>query len=357
MTRHSKGALVPFLAAALAVGVVLSGCSTPAETPGGSAGGAVNPDAQPPTPPADVVAFDDIEPGSGEGLTIGFTQLSLSIAFTTSLQKGMEDAAEVAGLDLITCDSKFDTAAALDCARQFKTQGVDGLVTFQADAAGAASICQEGPQVPVVAIDIVQDPCQSTFVGASNSYAGELIGYHVGKYFADEFDCEYDAYISLESTAVGVVNDQRMDGTAAGFESVCGEIHDLRVIDTGAGGQADIAQKLVTDTLTALPGAERIVVVGINEDVILGALAAARAQNRTDDLYYGVQNLDPDNCQILTGDNWIGSAAYFPEKYALLIIPAIIQLAKGEAVAEQILVPHEFITRDTLKDYYPEYAC
>ena len=106
------------------------------------------------TPPAEVAQFGEIEPGSGEGLTIGFTQLALGVPFPEALQRGMEAAAETAGVNLITCDSKLDAAAALDCARQFRTQNVDGLVTFQADAAAAANICAEGPQVPVIAIDI-----------------------------------------------------------------------------------------------------------------------------------------------------------------------------------------------------------
>ena len=356
MNRLSTRGVAALTAVVAAVALALSGCAG-SDTPGSGSSSQVNPDAAPPTPPADVATFEPVEAGSGAGLTIGFTQLTLASPFPIALQKGMDEAAKTAGLNLITCDSKFDTAAALDCARQFKTQGVDGLVTFQGDAAAAPSICQEGAQVPVIAIDIEQQPCQKTFVGAANEYAGQLIGYNVGKYFADSFSCEYDAYVSLESTAVGTVNDQRMGGTREGFESVCGPIHDEKVLDTGAGGQTDVAQRLFTDTLTALPGAKKIVVVGINEDVIVGALAAARSQNRSDDLYIGVQNLDPSNCAILTFDHWIGSAAYFPEKYAQLIVPAIIKLAKGESVPEKILVPHEFVTKDTLTEYYPEYDC
>jgi ribose transport system substrate-binding protein len=334
---------------------VLAGCST-----GGGASSAstssINLNAKPPTPPSDVSTFQPIAKDSGQGLKIGFIQLSLASAFPAALQKGMEDAAKQAGVTLLTCDSKFDTPTALACAQQFKTQGVQGQITFQGDAAASKSICDAGAQVPVVAIDINQ-ACQKTFVGAANSYAGELGGYYAGKYFADNFKCQYDAYISLESTAVGVVNDQRMNGYKTGFESVCGKIHDEKVLDTGAGGQADVAQKQVTDTLTALPGAKHIVVVGINEDVILGALAAARSQNRTNDLYLSVQNLDPTNCPILTAPHWIGSVAYFPEKYPLLILPALIKLIKGETVPDKILVPHVFIDSKTIKKYYPEYAC
>lgn len=309
------------------------------------------------TPPPEVAAFAPIEAGSGEGITIGFTQLGLGVPFTEALQRGMEAAAETAGVNLVTCDSKFDAAAALDCARQFRTQNVDGLVTFQADAAAAANICAEGPQVPVIAIDIEQQPCQTAFVGAANVYAGEIVGYAMGQYFKENFDCQYDAWLSLESLAVGIVNDQRMGGMRDGFAQVCGEVQNLRVIDTGAGGQADTAQRQVTDTLTALPGAERVIVVGINEDVITGALAAARSQNRTEALYIGAQNFDPGNCQIWTAPNFIATAAYFPERYAELIIPNLIKSVKGEDIAEQILVPHEVITKDNMTTIYPETNC
>lgn len=310
-----------------------------------------------PTPPPEVAQFGEIAPGSGEGLTIGFTQLALGVPFPEALQRGMEAAAKTAGLKLITCDSKLDAAAALDCARQFRTQKVDGLVTFQADAAAAANICAEGPQVPVIAIDIEQQPCQKAFVGAANAYAGEIVGNALGQYFKANFNCEYDAWVSLESLAVGVVNDQRMGGMRDGFKAVCGDIKNLRTLDTGAGGQADTAQRQMTDTLTALPGAQRIITVGINEDVITGALAAARAQNRTDNIYIGAQNFDPSNCQIWTAPHFIATAAYFPEKYALLIIPNIIKAAKGEAINPKILVPHEVITKDNMLKYYPETKC
>lgn len=310
-----------------------------------------------PTPPAAVAQFEPIEPGSGEGLTFGFTQLILGVPFPEALQRGMEEGAEVAGVELITCDSKLDAAEALNCARQFRTREVDGLVTFQADAAAAANICAEGPQVPVIAIDIEQQPCQTSFVGAANAYAGEIVGYELGRYFKEKFDCQHDAWVSLESLAVGVVNDMRMDGIRQGFEAICGPVANERIIDTGAGGQADTAQRQMVDTLTALPGAKRVIVVGINEDVVTGAIAAARQQGRQDDIYLGVQNFDPGNCQIWTHPGFVATAAYFPEKYALLILPALIKAARGEAIPPQILVPHEVVTPANMLTIYPETKC
>lgn len=306
-TMSALGALV------VSAALVLSACGSDSGSSSDGGGTAGNLDAAPPKAPTGVVKFEDAAEGSGKGLTFGFTQLTLAAGFPQDVQKSVEEQAKRAGVKLITCDSKADASVALDCAKQFKTQGVDGLITFQADTNAAPRICAAGPDVPVIAVDIDQGPCQTSFMGAANKYAGELVGYNVGLYFAKEFKCKYDAFISLESKAVGEVNELRMGGIRDGFESVCGKIKNLRKIDTGPGGLAEPAQRQTTDTLTALPGAKRVIVVGINEDVILGALAAARAQNRSDDLYLGVQNLNPKNCTIYDSPHWLGSVAYFPE--------------------------------------------
>ncbi|MBB5783703.1 sugar ABC transporter substrate-binding protein [Nonomuraea jabiensis] len=357
MFVRSRARAVAAAAASLALAASLAACG------GGDSGtsavrsGGAGASAPPPTAPSGVATFEDAAPGSGAGLTIGFTQLNLAVGFPQDVQRGVEEQAKKAGAKLITCDSKADAAVALDCAKQFKTQNVNGLITFQADANAAPRICAAGPPVPVMAVDIEQKPCQTTFVGAANEYAGQLVGYNVGLFFAKQNNCEYDAFVSLESKAVGQVNELRMGGIRKGFESVCGAIHDLRTLDTGPGGLSEPAQRLMTDTLTALPGAKHVIVVGINEDVIIGALAAARVQNRMDDLYLGVQNLNPKNCVIYTAPHWLGSVAYFPEKYGQLLVPNLIKAMKGEKLPADLLVPHEFVTKETVKRYYPSYAC
>jgi ribose transport system substrate-binding protein len=358
MTALFRSRNVVALAMSVALVGALTGCggsSTTSTTD--SSVGAGNANAAPPVAPSGVVKFEEAVPGSGKGLTIGFTQLTLAAGFPQDVQKSVEAEAARAGMKVITCDSKADASIALDCAKQFKTQGVNGLFTFQADANAAPRICAAGPAVPVFAVDIPQKPCQTAFMGAANEYAGELIGYNLGKYFQSQLGCKYDAFVSLESQAVGEVNELRMGGIRKGFESVCGAIKNLRKLDTGPGGLQEPAQRQMTDTLTALPGQHKIIIVGINEDVILGALAAARSQNRTSDLYLGVQNLNPKNCAIYTSPHWIGSVAYFPEKYGQILVPYMIKKLKGEAIPANILVPHVFVTKDTVKKYYPDYAC
>jgi ribose transport system substrate-binding protein len=310
--------------------------------------------AAPPKPKS--VAFQNAVPGSGKGLKLGYISLGESVPFVRLVSNGIKAQAKRAGAQLVFCDSALDAAKALDCAKTFKTQGVQGYLNFDVFQNASASICKAGPQVPVIAIDIHQKPCERAFMGANNLYAGYIAGKAVGQYFKRHFNCKYDTYVSLESSAAGVVNDQRMGGYRQGFTSVCGTIHNLKKID-GA-DRIDPARTKFADALTALPSQHHIIVVSINDDGIEGALAAAKTSGRVNDLYVSGQGADPSAwCLIKNNKQWIADSAYFPEKYGMIGIPYLIKIVKGQTIRKQLYVPHVLITGANITKYYKPKNC
>ena len=303
-----------------------------------------------------IVEFKEPEPGSGDGLKLGFIALGDQVPFSKLVTDGMRKVAKQTGADLVVCDSRLDGQVALDCARNFKTQGVKGYLNFQVDQKLSSAICKAGPDVPVIAVDITQEPCQVSFVGAANEYAGIIAGQAMGEFAKREWNCDYDAYVSLESTASVDASKARMGGYREGFQSVCpGELKNERVLDAD---RTDTARTKMTDTLTALPGQKKIVVVAINDDGILGAIAAAKTAGREGDIYVSGQGADPSAwCEIKNNPNWVADAAYFPERYGEIGIPYLIKAAKGEKIPEQLLVPHELVNGDNIEDIYKLKDC
>ena len=57
----------------------------------------------------------------------------LSIPFVKLVSDGIIKAGKDLGQSVFFCDSKIDTAAALDCANQMKVQAVEGVLNFQVD--------------------------------------------------------------------------------------------------------------------------------------------------------------------------------------------------------------------------------
>ncbi len=351
--HHGLRTAAAVFCAALALGV--SACGEDEEEPAAGGGNQEQAESTPaPAPEVSregIVEFETPEAGSGEGLKLGFIALGDAVPFSKLVTDGMRKNAEAAGAELVVCDSQLDGQKALDCARSFKTQGVQAYLNFQVDQKLAGAVCSAGPDVPVIAVDIKQEPCQDAFMGAANEYAGYIAGEAVGKFAKQEWNCDYDAYVSLESTAAVDANKARMGGYRQGFQTQCpGELKNERILDAD---RTDPARTKMTDTLTALPGQKKIIVVSINDDGILGALAAAKTAGRSGDIYVSGQGADPSaHCEIKNNPNWIADAGYFPERYGEIGIPYLIRAAKGEDVPKDLLVPHELVTRDNIDQLY-----
>jgi ribose transport system substrate-binding protein len=294
-------------------------------------------------------------PGSGNGLKIGYISLSEAVPFVHLATLSIEKEVKASGATLEFCDSKEDGATALNCAKTFASEGVNGYLNFQSDSAASPAICAAGPKVPVIAIDIFQPPCQTAFMGADDTVAGELAGRALGTYFKDRFNCQYDAYISLNGFESGAVNTERMGGYDTGFSSICGPIHNERKIQAD---RIDQAQSAFTDVLTALPTAHRIIVVGLNDDGIEGALAAAKTQGRENQLFVSAQGADSSSwCDIKNNPQWIGDTAYFPERYGEIGVPYLIKLIKHQPVPKNLYTPHVIINQTNLSQYYNPTGC
>jgi ribose transport system substrate-binding protein len=333
--------------------VALAGCSTGKADSGTTTPESTAPSANitaTPSGESDAVQFQQAEAGSGKGIKIGLITLDDSVPFSKLVSDSVRKQASQAGAELVYCDSKGDGATALACARNFKVQGVKGYLNFQSDAKSADAICAAGPQVPVIAIDIEQGSCQTSFMGANNEYAGYLAGQALGNYIKQKFNCEYDAYVSMEQPEAGAVNTARMGGYRSGFSSVCGPIKNLK---TQNAFRIDQARTKFTDVLTTLPGAHKIVVAAINDDAIEGALAAAKTAGRVNDLYVSGQGADPSAfCAIKSNPQWVGDTAYFPERYGEIGVPYLLKAIKGETIPKKLLVPHQIVNSANIDSIY-----
>jgi ribose transport system substrate-binding protein len=290
---------------------------------------------------------------AAEKFKIGYISLGDNVPFVKLVSDGIKKAAADAGQDLAFCDSQVDQAKALECAQNLKVQGVQGVLNFQVFQDSSPEICEAYGGVPTIAIDIVQPPCQIAFMGANNREAGRLGGAAMGQYAKDNWNCEYTAYVSLESTAAGAANTDRMGGYRDGFQEFCPIVKEKERVLDGA-DRTDPALEQMTNLLGALPG-DKIVVVAINEDGILGAIGAANTLGRQKDLYYSGQGTDPSIWKdVACNPNYIASVAYFPEKYGELLIPNMVKALQGETIPENIFTEHQVVTKDNIRTIYPE---
>lgn len=357
---------VRLLALVLGLAVAATGCGGAASpTPAPSSGQAspptpsqapsAAPSEAPSTEPGEAAPYDGAVPGSGAGRKIGYISLGESIPFVKLVSDSIKEQGRVAGAEVVFCDSQIDAAKALECAQNLKVQGVEGVLNFQAFADSAPEICAAYGGLPTIAIDIEQKPCQVAFMGANNRRAGEIAGLAVAEALKTENGCQYNAVLTLESPQVGEVNEARTGGMIAGFESVCGAISTEKLRRLGVGGTTDAAVTQVSDALSAISSGGIVVILSLNDDMALGALAAARTAGRQNELRIGAQGADPSAWkEIACNPSWVADAAYFPERYGRILVPAMIDVLNGKTVPEFLYTPHQAITRDNVRSIYPD---
>jgi ribose transport system substrate-binding protein len=297
-------------------------------------------------------------PTAKDNYVIGFANLTEDIAFTQLVRDGLEEAAAEAGnVELVLADNRLDGATALANTENFITQGVDGIIHFQTDAAFGNVIMSRARAagIPVIAIDIPMPG--AVFFGADNYYAGQLAGQALAEWVNENWDGQVDAALMLELPQSGPIPEARMQGMLDAFqENVENALPEDAIYHLDSKNTQEESFRVVSDTLPLIPDAEQIIAMTINDGTAIGTLAAAEAAGRADQIMVVGQNADPSGQEEMVKENsrYLGATGYFPENYGSQLLPAMIDLLECRPVPPSVFVEHAFISQDNLCDYYPE---
>jgi len=296
------------------------------------------------------------EAPASEEITVGYAGLSGEFPFVQDVNNGLQRVADCLDVDLIITDNEYDPQVALTNADTLVTRGVDVAIEFQTDVGVAPAICDkfDAAGIPVIAIDIPHEPC-AAFFGANNLEAGKIGGRNLGRMAMEQWGGDVDALVLLELPQSGEMPQQRMSGAALGVQEILPELTDDKIIRVDGKGTLEDSRTVFQDVLTRLTDADHILVSAINDPSAVGALRAAEAANRTDDVLIAGQNATIEARPEICRDNpaFIGSVAYFPDRYGDYLIPLAIRLAGGEAPPEEVLIDHLWIDRTNIDQYYP----
>lgn len=296
-------------------------------------------------------------PSAKDSYTIGFANLTEDIAFTQLVREGLEEtAAELGSVELVLADNKLDGATALANTENFITQGVDGIIHFQTDAAFGNVIMSRAraASIPVIAIDIPMPG--AVFFGADNYLAGQLAGEALAAWVNENWDGDVDAVLLLELPQSGPIPAARMQGMLDAFqENVENPVAEEAIFHLDSKNTQEEAFRVVSDTLPSIPDAEHIVAMTINDGTGIGTVAAAEAAGRGDQIMVVGQNADPSGQEEMLKENsrYLGATAYFPENYGSKLLPALIDILECRPVPPSVYVDHVFISKDNICEYYP----
>lgn len=309
--------------------------------------------ADPPAsvPPADPSA--SVPPGERSAApSLGFIGLDDSLPFSQAVSQGVREAASAAGLDLVECDVAWSRERVETCAQELAAAGVHAVISFQPFADLAEDVCAATGAAPTVAIVFDQGSCQVSQLQIDQAGSGRLAGAAMGAFVQERFDCEVNAYVSLESSDADPDGRARMQGYRDGFSQHC-PLPERQLTIDGADRLAT-AEAQVADLLGRLEGSPNVV-VGLNESAILGAMQAARRAGREADLWYSGQLADPTiRRDIACDEHYVASVAQFPERFGgPLVATAVAAIAGGE-IAPLLEAELQLVTAANVRTLFPD---
>jgi ABC-type sugar transport system substrate-binding protein len=227
------------------------------------------------------------------------------------------------GWDYVELSNNLDPAVATKNADIFIQDKVDAVIQFngRAEVNPVLAAKYAAAKIPVVTYDIAQKGFY--FVGIDNLAAGIAGGEALGKIAKEKWNCDVDLVLSSEGAGAGPVNEWRTGGMRTGLQHICPDIPKEKYISFEGSGQVSVAAPAARDVLAAHPDAKKILVVGLNDAGVLGAVQAAEQLGRADDMIAWGQD-----GAFITGDNvnphLAGSVLYFLEGYAVYALRDVI---------------------------------
>jgi ribose transport system substrate-binding protein len=291
-----------------------------------------------------------------EKIIIGYNAYTDTVSFSKKITDNLIENAEKAGATILKADTEGDPTKALQNVDAFLAQGATVVVDSSwvvAAVDAVAKKCKEN-NIPCISIDIPVD--DAYFFGVNNLEAGKVTGRAPADYIKENWDGELDFIVFSFNEATGEVVKLRLTGIVDAIREAGIEVSDDQVIwiDPQSSAGTIEAKQMGTDFLTAHPDAKKILFATVNDQSAQGFLSAVETSNRTDDCIIVSHGADDPGLFNLKEDTiWLGSTAYFPERYGDYIMQMILDLADGKELAKETYIDNVFIDRSNVGEYYP----
>lgn len=280
---------------------------------------------------------------------LAFANQDDAAPFSSLVRQGLVQAATGAQIELLLADNREDGPTALANAEYFVQEQVDLVVEFNTDARYGNVIMERlrNAHIPVIAIDIPLPG--AIFLGVDNYKAGLMAGQLAGAYVEQKWRGQLDLLISLGLPSAGPTPAARTQGQIEGLEETIA-LPQESIIHLDSKNTYTETHKAIASLLPTITSARHIAVMGINDEVVLGALAAFEEAGFSQRVIAVGQGADQQALQELRrpGSRMIGAVTSFPEYYGILIVDTALQILQGKQVPPAVYTHHVLVLAEEM---------
>lgn len=282
-----------------------------------------------------------------EGLTIGFSQVTLQSPFYVQLKDGAEAAAKAGGDKLVFLDANGDVSKQNNDIQDLITQRVDAIIInpVNPDAVVPSLEAAAAAGIPVITVDrSVNGGGVASHIGRDNKAMGMMVGKAVlARLTADGI--KNAKIIEIQGDAGGAVMMDRRDGFHAAIKD------SGHTIVAGPYAEYIRANAVVAMQDLLQANTDVKIVYAHNDDMALGALQVLRENNRNDVLVAGVDGLSEALENMATGGGYVATALNDPKYLGDVTIQVAREAAAGSKVPDFVDAGTMAVTPDNVGDF------
>ncbi len=278
-------------------------------------------------------------------IRLGFGTLSGELPFAVTISQSLRVAATAAGMELIVKDNQRDPRIAIENAQDLVAEGVDVAIEFQRheDAAPVIADIFATAGIPTIAVHIPQPG--AVYFGADNYRAGWTAGVALAEFAKTRWQDPAELLLLLDIPQGGMATQSRMTGVLRGLESTAGPFPADRVVRVDGRGIREASRAITEAILRDRPHLRRILVAAASDESALGAVDALRQAGLALGSAVVGHDGEADAVRevVRPGSPFIGTVAFFPERYGRGLISLVLRLLQGEPIAPFHYIEHELI--------------
>ena len=289
---------------------------------------------------ADSAARTDKSGAAPESFTIGVSLLTRTHPFYQDLEAGLQQAAAENGYTLLVNAGEFDVAKQKDQVHDFIVRKVNAVVVCPCDSRsiGTAIKAANEAGIPVFTADIAclaEDAAIVSHIASDNVAGGRLAAQAVAQAINGAGKVAIIDHPEVESVI------QRV----AGFEAELAATPDITVVAKLSGhGVKDQAFRTAEDILQSHP--DLAAIFGINDDSILGALAAVEKAGKLGTIKLIGFDAVPEARAAIRDGKIYADVIQQPKEIGRQTIEAIRTYVAGGEVTPTILIPCALFTQE-----------
>ena len=286
-------------------------------------------------PAADAPAAD--APAAEDKFTVGFSIITLNIAYYAEMADTFKAECEARGWDYYVAEAGMDVETTLNDCTDLIQKGVDALViaSWYGDSLGDILEQAEAANIPVYFINTGGLTDADVYVGhviADDTQVGIYAGTWTAKYFQEQGKTEISM---VSTTSASTVGRNRVDGYIKGLQDAGMTVN---VLNEYICDSREDCMAALEDALTAYDHIDLVYGIGTNNN--LGEYDAIDAAQREECVIVGWDLADEDKALIDAGSQFIATLDVDATYEMTTTLDHVAAYAAGESV-------------ERLTNYYP----